>query len=231
MKTFSLSGILLTGALLAGSLLVGGAANAQSSAQERGPGWEFGIDVIYQLSQDIDFNGGSSASLDDDFGIDINFGYRFSDKLELQISLDWQDIDYDLLVQSAPPSLPDLQFRGTGSLEAFTPRVSVNYNFMNGPITPYVSAGIGWSFIDTNIPSGRAENVCWWDPWWGYVCGTVQNTRTLDEFAYQAGLGVRWDLGPGYTLRLAYEKQWLDLSEADGTPDFDQFKAGIVFRY
>lgn len=229
MKTFRVHGI--ASGLLAGGLVVSGLANAQTDTQSRGPGWEFGADVIYQLSQDIGFDGGSSASLDDDFGIVFNFGYRFSDQLELQMSLDWQDIDYDVNIVSAPPSLPALQFSGSGSLEAFTPRVSLNYNFINGPITPFVNAGIGWSFIDTNIPSGRPQNVCWWDPWWGYICGTVQDTRSLDEFAYQAGLGLRWDLGPGYTLRFAYEKHWLDLSEATSTPDFDQFKLGIAYRY
>jgi opacity protein-like surface antigen len=228
MKTPNSKGIALIAAgLLAGGLLTGAAANAQS----RGPGWEFGADVIYQLSQDIDFTGGSRASLDDDFGLAISVGYRFSDKLEMQFSLDWQNTDYDVLIQSAPPSMAGIQFGGSGSLDAVTPRISANYNFMAGPLTPYVSAGVGWSFIDTNIPTGRPQNVCWWDPWWGYICGTVQNTRDLDEFTYQVGVGVRWDLGPAYTLRLAYEKHWLDLGEATSTPDFDQFKLGIYFRY
>lgn len=231
MKTFSLSGILLTGGMLAGSLLIGGPANAQSSARARGPGWEFGADLIYQLSQDVKFNGGSSASLNDDFGLSIDFGYRFSDKLEIHMSLDWQDINYDLRIESAPPTLPALEFSGSGDLQAFTPRVSVDYNFISGPITPYVNAGVGWSFIDTNIPSGRPQNVCWWDPWWGYICGNVQDTKSTDGFTYQVGVGVRWDLNPGYTLRFAYEKHWIDLSKANGTPDFDQFKLGIVFKY
>lgn len=195
-------------------------------AAERGPGMEFGGDLIYQFSQDIDFNGGTQASLDDDFGFVFTFGYRFSDKLELQASIDWQDTDYDVDLVTDTGTL-----RGSGSLEAITPRVAVNYNFSSNAITPYVNAGIGWSFIDTNIPEGRPENVCWWDPWWGYICGTVQDSRSIDGFTYQIGAGVRWDLGPGYTLRFAYEKHWFDLDEADGTPDLDQLKIGIAYRY
>jgi hypothetical protein len=38
-------------------------------------------------------------------------------------------------------------------------------------------------------------------------------------------------MSPGYSLRFGYEKQWMDLSEATGTPDFDQFRLGVVFRY
>src|SRR5437868_15483033 len=116
MKILSLSGV----ALLASGLLVGAPANAQG----RETGWEFGFDVIYQDGTDIDFDGGSSASLNDDFGLAVTFGYRFNEKLELQFALDWEDIDYDVLIQSAPPSFPAQQFRGSGSLESFTPRVS-----------------------------------------------------------------------------------------------------------
>lgn len=224
----------LIAVLLAGPcLLAGGLANAQSN-NSRGPGWEFGADVIYQDSQDIDFDGGSSASLDDDFGIAIIFGYRFSDKLELQFGLDWNDVDYDATLQTtsnATPPVPLGSVGVNGTLEAFTPRASINYNFSSGPIAPYVSAGIGWSFIDTNIPEGRPQNVCWWDPWWGYVCGAVQDTRSVDAFEYQLGVGLRWDVGPSFSLRFGYEKHWLDLGEADGTPDFDQLRAGIALRY
>lgn len=207
-------------------------------AQERGVGWEFGADLIYQLSQDVDANGGldeggSNFSLDDDIGLSINFGYRFSDRLELQFALDWNDVDYDasVVTYSDITGQPNGTLDISGSLESFTPRAAVHYNFVDGPITPYVKAGIGWTFIDTNIPEGRAQTVCWWDPWWGYVCGNVQDTRSVDGFEYELGLGVRWDIGPGYSLRVGYEKHWLDLSEADGTPDLDQFKIGIVYRY
>jgi hypothetical protein len=102
---------------------------------------------------------------------------------------------------------------------------------MEGDFTPYVTGGIGYSFIDTNIPDAPPQTACWWDPWWGYVCDTFQSTRNVEEFTYQAGVGVRWDVSPGYTMRFAYEKHWLDLGEATTTPNFDQFKLGIVFRY
>lgn len=219
MKILRLQGLVLLLGVCAGSMA--------QAAGDRGPGMEFGADVIYQLSQDVDFKGGSKASLDDDFGFVLTFGYRFSSRLELQASIDWQDTDYDVDLVTQPGA----HLRGSGNMEAITPRVAFNYNFSDGPITPYVNAGIGWSFIDTNIPQGRPQDVCWWDPWWGYICGRVQNTKDIDGFTYQAGVGLRWDLGPGYTLRFAYERHWVDLNEARGTPDVDQFKIGIAYRY
>lgn len=210
------------------SICLAASLAAPAFAQSRGPGWEFGADVIYQDSQDIDFNGGSSASLEDDFGLAFTFGYRLSDRMELQFGVDWQDIDYDVVVNS---NTAGLQFTGRGTLESITPRAAFNFNFMEGDFTPFVGANIAYSFIDTNIPDAPPQNVCWWDPWWGYVCGTFQSTRSVEEFAYGVAIGVRWDVSPGYSVRLAYQKQWLDLSEASGTPDFDQVRLGVVFRY
>jgi opacity protein-like surface antigen len=209
--------------LAALSILWSAAASA-----DRQPGWDFGGELLYQSSQDISFNGGSSASLEDDIGIALTFGYRFNSRVELIFGLDWNTVDYDINVA---PGSGQLGFSGTGDLESFTPRVGANFNFLEGDLTPYVTGGVGWSFIDTNIPDGPAQSACWWDPWWGYYCGTWQDTRSIDELAYNAGAGVRWDVSSTITLRLGYEKHWIDIGEATSTPDFDQFKFGVSARY
>lgn len=196
---------------------------------ERRPGWEFGADIIYQDPQDIDFNGGSFASLDQDVGLALTAGYRFSKRLELQFSMDWNTIDYDASVASGTGG--ESKFTAEGDLEAFTPRVAVNFNLLEGDLTPYVTGGIGWSFIDTNIPDSPPQTSCWWDPWWGYYCGTWQSTRSVDDPVYTLGFGARWDISSTFSMRLGYEKHWLDLGEATSTPDFDQLKFGIIARY
>jgi len=196
---------------------------------ERGTGWDIGGDVIYQDAQDIDFEGGSSASLDDDLGIALSFGYRLSSRLEVMFALDWNTVDYEFDVVSDTPGLAG--FSGHGDLESWIPRIGLNFNFLETDITPYVTAAVGYAFIDTNIPDSPPYTSCWWDPWWGYYCGTFQSTRSIDEFTYDAGVGVRWDVSSAFTLRLAYEKHWLDLGEANGTPGFDQLKFGISAKY
>ena len=162
---------------------------------DRDIGWEFGGELIYQDSADFDSDGGFSASLDSDVGIALTFGYRFSERLELTFGLDWNNVDYNAeVVAEDVPLVPDGTIIGVeGELESFTPRVGVNFNFMEGPITPYVSGMIGYSFIDTNIPDGPPQSGCWWDPWYGQICGTWQDTRSLEEFVY--GLGARRALG------------------------------------
>jgi opacity protein-like surface antigen len=195
----------------------------------RGPGWEFGIDGVYQDSADWSFNGGSKVRVDSDFSATLTFGYRFSPRLELGFALDWQKADYDATIQSA--DIPGLTANVSGDYESFTPRANISYNFLDGSITPYVTGGIGWSFIDTNIPEGRVEVGCWWDPWYGQVCVPVQDTRSVDGFTYNLGAGVRWDASAGFSLRFAYEKHWYDFDNASGTPDLDVLRLGFVYRY
>ena len=202
---------------------------------DRQPGWDFGGELLYQFSQNVDFEGGSKADLDDDLGLALSFTYRFNSRFELLFGVDWNSVDYQADIAPAPVSpggpIVGTGFSVDGELEYWTPRVGVNFNLLEGDFTPYVTGGVGWSFIDSNIPEGRAETSCWWDPWYGYVCGTFQDTKSFDQLTYNVGVGVRWDVGSSISLRFGYERHWLDLDEASGTPGFDQLKVGIIGRY
>lgn len=203
---------------------------SSAALADRQPGWDYGADVVYNFSQDIGFDGGSRADLSDDLGIALSFGYRFNSRLELLFSLDWNNTDYDLHVAPGDAAA-GLGFNASGEIESWTPRIGVNFNFLEGPLTPYVTGAVGWSFIDTNIPDSPPQTACWWDPWWGYYCGTYQNTRNIDEFVYDIGVGLRWDVGSTWTMRFAYERHWLDLGSASSTPGIDQVRLGFSARY
>jgi len=197
-----------------------------ASAQTREAGWDVGFDVIYQDSTSLTSKFGSVIKLDDDWGLSFNFGYRFNPHLELHFALDYAEVDYEgTLVREGGGT-----FGVRGDMEAFTPRVDLHYNLMAGPFTPFIMAGFGYSFIDTNIPNGRPSTGCWWDPWYGQICTSVQPTHGVDEFVYQTGLGVRWDFARTTSLRLSVEKHWIDLPNANGSPGVVQAKLGFVWR-
>lgn len=194
---------------------------------DRDTGWEFGGDLIYQDSQDFDGDNGSTGSLDSDLGIALTFGYRFNERLELTFGLDWSNIDYNVeLVDGTPPIIGNVSI--DGELEAFTPRVGANFNFLEGPITPYVSGTIGYAFIDTNIPDGPPQAGCWWDPWYGQICTAWQETRSIEEFMYGVGVGVRWDVNDAWSVRFGYDKRWID---SDNSVDLDQLRLGVSIMY
>lgn len=203
-------------------------AHAQSGVS-REQGWEFGLELIYQLSSDMDFDGGSTVSTEDDLGFSATFGYRFNPRLSAEFAFDWTNVDYRASLASA--NFPGQSLNVRGEYEMFAPRVNVNFNLLEGDLTPYVNGGIGWAFIDTNIPDGQVVIGCWWDPWWGQICAPYQSTRTVDEFTYQVGAGVRWDFPRGFALRLGYERQWVDFGNSSGSEGWDQIRLNAIFRY
>jgi hypothetical protein len=94
-----------------------------------------------------------------------------------------------------------------------------------------VTASAGWAWIDTNIATGPPQTGCWWDPWWGYICTTFQNTKSLDGFSYGLGVGARYDINDQFAVKAAYRMQWVDLSNASGTPDIDGFELTFGWKF
>ena len=202
---------------------------AQQRSESESRGWESSIGLLYQDGAEIGFDGGSFLKADDDVGVIGAVGFNFGSRLDLLFGFESTSVDYELTRQSA--TTPGLSRQIVGEYDSFTPFVKLNYNFVDRAFTPFISAGVGWSFIDTNIPTGDTFYGCWWDPWWGYVCGGFTETKTVDAFAFQLGVGARWMFNDFYGLRLEYQKQWLDLSRAAGTPSFDQAKLTFVVKY
>lgn len=215
-----------TGLLLLG--LTGSAQAAQSGGNRAGT-YVYGFNVLYADSNTLDFEGGSTIELDDEYGLGFDFGYHVNDNLELQFSFDWMDVDYSARLVNA--TVPALSSNVRGTMESFTPQVSAAWYFGTGAIAPYVTGGVGWSFIDTNVPTGPPNIGCWWDPWYGQICTSYQNTKSVDELNYKVGAGIRFDLNRAYSLRLGYEKRWIELENASGDADFDLLSLGIRVRY
>lgn len=99
----------------------------------------------------------------------------------------------------------------SGRAEAFVQagKFNVDYNIIRGPVTPFISAGIGYVFIDSGIPSGPSEYWCWWDYWWGYVCEGYTPTRTEWWFTGNASAGLRWDINDTVFLRASGGMSWM----------------------
>lgn len=204
--------IYVAGLILA---LLAGATAAQ--AQTREGHWEFTLGSLYQLGTDLEFKGGSTMETSDDFNFVLTTGYHATDRLQTSFGLQFASIGYDADVIKDDGSHVGI----SGSYDVWSMSGNLILNLMDGPFTPYVGAGIGWTWIDTNVPSGAPSTGCWWDPWWGYVCYTTYPTHQSSEFSYQALAGLRLDLNRTTFLRVGYTSQWLDLGKAEGNPRFD----------
>lgn len=178
------------------------------------------------LGETVDFAGGSSVETEDDLGFAFGFGHHFNENFLLSGEFGWSSIDYDGVRVAAPPT-PAQSERISEELDTASMNVIATWHFRPGPLTPYASATLGWTWIDTNIATGPPQAACWWDPWWGYICTPVQETLREDSMNYGLGLGVRWEMNPGTFLRFGYEQRWLDIDHALGTPAFGALRLEI----
>ena len=174
----------------------------------------------YVASRDIDAAGGSKLALDPGVGFGLGFGYNFTNKVALHLDGSWTRADYQAKITTTDSSgISTVPTTVGGVLDTTTVALNLSYYFLDGPLTPFLMGGIGWTFVNSNIPSGPPQGVCWYDPWYGYVCDYYQNTYTKDYFSYNLGVGARWDVIPGIFLRGSVGWQWLNLGRA-GTTDF-----------
>jgi opacity protein-like surface antigen len=193
----------------------------------RGGNWEFMLPIIYTDSASFTGQGGASLDINDDWGMGLAFGYNINDHFNINGIMSWSSRSYEAtaVLDSGATA------RYSNSMETTSLSLNGTYHFLSGDITPFVSGGIGWMFVDTNIQDGPASGTCWWDPWWGYVCNTYVPTRTEDDISYHAGIGVRFDVSSEVSLQASYNKMWVDFEKASGgMPEFDLFKIECIFR-
>lgn len=202
-------------------------AHAQTT---RGNKSEFYLAPVFTDGKNFSFEGGSSARTDTGFGLTLGYAFNFDQHKSLGIEVTWSDVDYRATV--APNrinnNMDPVDIRGT--METWTVRFLGNYYFFDGNFTPFVTGGLGWSYIDTNIPTGLPQNICWYYPWYGSYCGSYVPTATSTKFSYNVGLGLRMELGKGFVRALVNE-QWADFGGSYGSASFTQYRIDFGVKF
>jgi outer membrane assembly lipoprotein YfiO len=197
-----------------------GTYQMRQAYQGRRGRYELTLQPRYVASKEISAGGGSTLDLDPALGFGVGFGYNFTNKFALHLDGSWTRADYKAKIATTDSGgISTGTTTANGVLDTATVALNLSYYFLDGPLTPFLMGGIGWTFVDSNIPSGPPEGVCWEDPWYGTVCGFYQNTYTKNYFSYNLGLGARWDVIPGVFFRGSVGWQWVNLGQA-GTTGF-----------
>ncbi|HEX4987046.1 MAG TPA: outer membrane beta-barrel protein [Burkholderiales bacterium] len=206
------------------------ATSAAAEGSPRAGKWDFFFEALYADSKTVHSQEGSSADIDSDFGWGLGVGYNFNDHWGLEFGANWFQSGYDAHIAPAAGNGNKGQSI-SGTLEVSNFGLNGIYYFLPRSFTPFVTAGIGGTYVDTNIPNGPAVPVCWWDPWWGYYCAPAYPTRSDTYFSYNAGAGVRWDSSRSLFLRALVSEQWVDVGGGAGTPNFLQVRFDIGTRF
>jgi opacity protein-like surface antigen len=228
----STSLIILTMCLCAIACLATGISPAAAGDSDRSERWEFYIPVNSISSEDFDGKGGTSVDLAGDVGFGFAFGYNFNERWILGFEFTFMDMNFDASVarDTDQDGDPDDFLLVSGELDSNSLQITGQYNFLEKTITPFIRASLGSTYVDSNIPSGQPTGVCWWHPWWGYICDIWQPTYDDSSFSYGAGVGVRADVGERFYLEGSANQLRIDFENAD-EPEFTFYRLNMGWLF
>jgi len=195
-----------------------------------GPGdragtWEFYLPLTYVESATVSGQGGSRVDINADAGSGFGLGYNFNAHFLVNGQFSWANRSYDALVVNSDGTTR----RYSNVLDTSNLSLNAVYYLLSGNITPFVTAGIGVTYVDTNIQNDPGATNCWTDPWYGYVCDYA-TTKTENDLSYNAGIGVRFDIKRQFGVQGSFNRTWIDFSKTSGTPGFDSWRVDFIFR-
>ena len=202
--------------------------NSHAFYDSRAEKFEFFLAPQFTNSKILQFENGAEADINEGSNIGFGFGYNFNHHFELSVLFASSSSNYEGTRVFVDGSLPPEKF--TSNMYTSSIDIGFTFNLLSTPFTPYVTANIGSTFIDSGIPTGNIGSGCWWDPWYGYICTPVAQTYTATEFTYGAGVGVRYDFNRKIYVKAGVEKSYIDIGSSN-TPDFTSYQMvfGLMF--
>lgn len=179
-----------------------------AATSDRAGKWEIFFAPMWMNDIKFDGNNGSSADINGRSGVGFGFAYNINNNIEVGMLFNASSGSYTATVIDEE----DEEGKYNSTMYSSSLAVSAAYNFLDGPLTPYVGVNIGSTFIDSNIPTGDEYIGCWYDPWLGYVCAGYSDTYTSTNFSYGADAGLRYDTDELF-FKLGIGKNYIDASD------------------
>ncbi|WP_252730658.1 outer membrane beta-barrel protein [Colwellia sp. E2M01] len=200
--------------------------DANANYSHRSGKWESTFKINYEDSASIATDKGETTNLNGDWGWGFSLGYNLNEHILLNYDFSASTPRYNTtLVSDTGTSLPV-----THLLDKYDSQFNIVYNVSTSNLTPYVQAGAGWAYLDSNIPDAPPQNVCWYDPWWGYICDGYQSTYDDTAFSYNVAVGIRYELPNYMFFRASYKQSWIDLKHSDtASLGVYQLEIGSIF--
>ena len=220
-----LSTKLLVLALIASISVISIPANAGGLKKVKRTGtWEATFLLRNQSSESYTgASGDGSVSFDSDTGFGFSFGYNFDQHLSLGLEFSGNRPRYTATYDDGLGDSGSIRREA----DAYATMFKLRYHFLDGPIQPFVSGGLGWTGLDSNI--GNGSNYCSPGYWYWYC---YEDTFGTWGVGYTAEVGVRVDLPNRLFLRGSYGRQWSTKSiGTESTPSFDvgNLELGVTF--
>lgn len=222
-----------TKALASGMLLVvthamPALANGLSINDSRAERWEFFLTPQFTNSKLLQFDNGAEADISNRSSLGFGLGYNFNRHMEMTVTFSASSSNY-----SGTRILDDgnnTKERFNASLYTSSTVFGLSWNLFKTPFTPYLSGSLGYTFIDSGIPTGGIKNVCWWDPWWGYICAPAAQTYTSSALSYGIEAGLRYDVNRKFFVKGGVTDTLIDV-DSSNQADFIGYRLAFGFMF
>ncbi len=189
---------------------------------------EYTLGLVRSLSDSVEGREGSTLDLASRTGFQAGIDYYLSNQLAIGFDATWVRPRFDALLVPDDGS-PAVSISNRASV--FSGQFNASYLFSQGPVTPYVEGGLGWTYFDSNVSEGAPVTGCWWDPWWGYICSDFYRSYNSTSFSYGVAAGMRWNIARDIAVKAGY--RWLEV-EADSLrkkPTLESVLLEVAFRF
>ncbi len=208
-------------------VLLAGPALADTRAQTN----EWSLDLFIVGPKHYVFEGGASARNDGGGGIGLTLAHNLNDYFAVGLDAMLSEFGYRASVAPGAGNAA-AAFQSEGSMETAALRAHVTWNLRARPVTPFLTAGAGVVFLDSNLDADAPANACWIYPWHGEVCSDKAPKSNLARFTYGFGAGMRFDLPRdlGF-IRAMVGGEWIHIPEALSPVGYVQFRADFGLRF
>ncbi|PKI14090.1 outer membrane beta-barrel protein [Colwellia sp. 12G3] len=197
---------------IVGLLASTASTDANANYTKRSDKWEASFKVLNSQDTVIDGQNGSQTDMKSDYGWGFTLGYNVNPHILVNFDFSSTTPSYTATLVEADS---DNTYQISHKMDVLESQFNVVYSVFASQFTPYVQAGAGWSFVDSNIADGPPNTFCWYSPWWGYVCDGYQNTYNDERFSYNFAVGFRYELDNSLFFRASYKQSWIDLSHSE----------------
>jgi opacity protein-like surface antigen len=154
----------------------------------------------YLHQDDARFNGpyGTTRLKLDDTGLGgIGMAYHFNDFLAVHADFLFGPATFTVV----PPTGPSYSLGDNGLISSG--RFNLDYNIINRRITPFITAGVGYQYMQVDQTYYYPHGYYYYD----YYSET--------DFTWNVGGGIRWNVTDNFFVKLTGGAQWLTYLDAD----------------
>jgi hypothetical protein len=192
---------------------------------------EYSLNLLVVGSKHYAFEGDATARNDGGAGIGLSVARNLNDYFAVGADVTLSEFDYRARVAAGRGNAGP-GFDASGRMETAALRFHATYYLLARRLTPFVTAGLGVTFLDADLASDPPTNACWIYPWYGQVCSDKAPKTTLARLSYGAGAGLRLDL-PGRQgfVRAFVSGEWIEFAEARSPVGYVQLRADFGVRF